>query len=244
MGQQVDTPPNISIAGEQLDTVNAFTYLRSVISDTLSLETELNQRIGKASSTLSRLTKRVWDNKKLTEHTKTQVYKACVLSTLLYGSEAWTLMAHQENRLHVFHMRCLRKILGLTWEDKVTNEEVLTRAGITSMATIVKQKRLRWLGHVHRMEDTRIPKRLMYGELATGARPQGRPFLRFRDTLKRDVKAIGLDTDTWHNLAIERDSWKQEVKEGLNYFQEKQFEQWDVKRTRRKARKAKKTVTY
>ena len=150
-------------------------------------------------------------------------------------------MAHQENRLHVFHMQW---IFDLTWEDKVTNEEVLTRAGITSMATIVKQKWLRWLGHVHRMEDTRIPKRLMYGELATGAWPQGRPFLRFRDTLKRDVKAIGLDTDTWHTLAIERDSWKQEVKDGLNYFQEKQFEQWDVKRTRRKARKAKKTVTY
>ena len=83
----------------------------------------------------------------------------------------------------------------------------------------------------------------MYGELATGARPQGRPFLRFRDTLKRDIKAIGLDTDTWHTLAIERDSWKKEVKEGLNYFQEKQFEQWDLKRNRRKARKAKKTVT-
>ena len=159
MGQQVDTPPNISIAGEQLDTVNEFTYLGSVISDTLSLDTELNQRIGKASSTLSRLTKRVWNNKKLTERTKTLVYKACVLSTLLYGSEAWTLMAHQENRLHVFHMRCLRRILGLTWEDEVTKEEVLTRAGITSMATIVKQKRLRWLGHIHRMEDTRIPKR-------------------------------------------------------------------------------------
>ena len=244
MGQLVDNTPKICIESEQLKTVNEFTYLGSVISDNLSLETELNQRIGKASATLSRLTKRVWTNKKLTERTKILVYKACVLSTLLYGSEAWTLMAHHENRLHVFHMRCLRKILGLTWEDKVTNEKVLTRAGITSMSTLLKQKRLRWLGHVHRMEDTRIPKCLMYGELATGARPQGRPFLRFRDTCKRDVKAIGLDPDTWHTLAIDRDVWKQEVKDCLNDFQEKQYEQWNEKRSRRKARKTKTSVTY
>ena len=237
MGQQVDCTPNITIAAEQLETVSEFTYLGSVISDTLSLEKELNQRIGKASSTLSRLNSRVWSNKRLTEHTKVQVYRACVLSTLLYASETWTLMAYQENRLHAFHMRCLRKILGLTWEDKVTNEDVLTRADIPSMATILKQKRMRWLGHVHRMEGTRIPKQLMYAELETGARPHGRPFLRFRDKCKRDVKEIGMNTDTWHTLASDRDSWKQEVKNGLEYFQGKQYEHWTAKRNRRKARK-------
>ena len=134
-------------------------------------------------------------------------------------------------------MRCIRKILGITWEDKVTNEDVLTRADIPSMATILKQKRMRWLGHVHRMEGTRIPKQLMYAELETGARPHGRPFLRFRDKCKRDVKEIGMNTDTWHTLASDRDSWKQEVKNGLEYFQGKQYEHWTAKRNRRKARK-------
>ena len=237
MGQQVDATPNITIEAQQLETVSEFTYLGSDISDSLSLGKELNQRIGKASSTLSRLNKRVWSNTKLTEHTKVKVYGACVLSTLLYASETWTLMAYQENRLHVFHMRCLRKILGITWEDKVTNEDVLTRAGTSSMTTILKQKRLRWLGHVHRMEDTRIPKQLMYSELETGARPHGRPYLRFRDKCKRDVKEIGMNPETWHTLAPDRDSWKQEVNDGLQYFQEKQYEQWNEKRKRRKARK-------
>ena len=68
--------------------------------------------------------------------------------------------------LQAFHLRCLRRILGITWQDKVPNNEVLSRAGIPSMYTLLRQSRLRWLGHTHRMADGRIPKDLLYGELA------------------------------------------------------------------------------
>ena len=58
-----------------------------MISDTPSLDVELDKCIGKAATTFSRLTKRVWLNKKLMAYAKIQVYRACVLSTLLYCSE-------------------------------------------------------------------------------------------------------------------------------------------------------------
>ena len=54
----------------------------------LSLDAELDRRIGKAATTMARLNKGVWTNARLTEHTKIQVYKACVVSTLLYGTES------------------------------------------------------------------------------------------------------------------------------------------------------------
>ena len=123
--------------------------------------------------TLSRLTKRVWSNNRLTDHTKVNVYKACVISTLLYGSESWTMHAHQEKRLNVFHMHCFRHILGITWQDKVTNNAVLEKAGIPSLYTLLKQKCMQWLLHVTRMENGRIPKDLLYSELATEKRPRG-----------------------------------------------------------------------
>ena len=116
-------------------------YLGSTITDNLSIDSELNKRIGKAAMTLSRLTKRVWSDNKLSDHTKVN-YKACVISTLLYGSESWTMHVHQERRLNVFHMPCLRHILGITWHDKVTNKVVLEKAGIPSLYTLLKQKRL------------------------------------------------------------------------------------------------------
>ena len=57
------------------------------------------------------------------------------------------------------------------------------------MHSILSQRRLRWLGHVHRMDDGRIPKESLYGQLKTGVRKVGRLVLRFKDASKRDLKA-------------------------------------------------------
>ena len=96
MAQVVDSPPNITILEHKLEFLHDFVYryFGSTISDTLTLESELNRRIGKAATTISSLTKRVWSNKKLTQNTKIQVYRAYVLSALLYGSESLTTSAH------------------------------------------------------------------------------------------------------------------------------------------------------
>ena len=67
MGQDVESPPSITISEHELEAVHDFTYLGSTITDSLSLDSELNKRIGKAATTMSRLTKRVWSNNKLTE---------------------------------------------------------------------------------------------------------------------------------------------------------------------------------
>ena len=83
------------------------------------------------------------------------------------------MRALQQKRLNVFHMHCLRRILGITWQDKVTNKVVLEKAGIPSLYTLLKQRRMQWLGHVTRMKAGRIPKDLLYGELAIGKRPTG-----------------------------------------------------------------------
>ena len=156
MGQDIKEIPSLFIHNYKLEIVHEFVYLGSTITDNLSIDSELNKVIGKAAMTLSRLTKRVWSNNKLSDHTKVNLYKVCVISTLLYGSESWTMRAHQEKRLNVFHMHFLRRILGITWQDKVTNKIVLEKAGIPSLYTLLKQRRIRWLGHVTRMKDGHI----------------------------------------------------------------------------------------
>ena len=61
------------------------------------------------------------------------------------------------------------------------NTEVLERANMRSMYTILCERRLRWVGHVKRMDRGRLPKDLLYGELAEGLRHAGRPKLHFKD---------------------------------------------------------------
>ena len=137
MGQDIKEIPSLFIHNYKLEIVHEFVNLGSTITGNMSIDSEINKRIGKAAMTLYRLTKRVWSNNKLSDHTKVNVYKACEISTLLYGSR--TMRAHQEKRLNVFHMCYLRRILGITWQDRVTNKVVLEKAGIPSLYTLLKQ---------------------------------------------------------------------------------------------------------
>ncbi len=155
----------------------------------LSTKPDINARIAKAAGVMSKLEKRVWSNNNLTDNTKMQIYRACVLCTLLYSSEARTTYAAQKRRLNSFHLRCLRCTIGLHWQERIPNSEVLERAVYfhllgwgTSIFSLLTQCHLRWLGYLRRMDDGRIPKDLHYVELANIARARGPPTLGCKDT--------------------------------------------------------------
>ena len=234
MAQDATTSPTIKINDTTLKVVDNFRYLGSIISKNLSLDNDVNARIGKAASVMSRLNTRVWTNRNLTLLTKLKVYQACVLSTLMYGSETWTTYARQETKLNVFHMRCLRRILNITWKDKITNSEVLRIAKSTTMYAMLSKRRLRWLGHVHRMGKGRIPKDLLYGQLESGTRPTGRPYLRYKDTCKRDLKSAHIEVDTWETMAPDRTKWRHVVKDGMRMAEDDRAAVRESKRRRRK----------
>ena len=86
--------------------------------------------------------------------TKIQAYRAVVVPTLLFGAETLVLHRKQIRLLERFYQRCLRSILDIKWQDRVSNEEVLKRAALP----ILFQVQLRWVCHVTRMEDVRMPK--------------------------------------------------------------------------------------
>ena len=85
-------------------------------------------------------------------------------------------------------MRALRSILGIRWQDCITNLEVQDRAECTSIEAILIKAQLRWVGHVIRMDDHRMPRQLLYGELEAGKRKQGRPRKRYKDTVKGNLQ--------------------------------------------------------
>ena len=188
-----------SFNGEVPEVTDSFTYLRFTIKNNLSLDAEIDTHIAKAAAVMSKLSKRVWENHRLTLNTKHKVYQASVLSTLLYGSESWTTYARQENRLESFHLRCLRRMMGIRWQDTVTITAVLEKAGSFSMHLILCQRRLRWLGHVHRMEDGRIPASL-------GMPRAGSPALSYKGVCKRDLKLTDINPDSWEKHADDTSS--------------------------------------
>ena len=75
-------------------------------------------------------------------------------------------------------------------------------------------------------------KDLLYGELATGKRPTGQPQLCFKDVCKRDLQALGINTDSLEVTATDRDAWRHTVKVGLSQYEETQRVKAEQKRLR------------
>ncbi|XP_062862816.1 uncharacterized protein LOC134324867 [Trichomycterus rosablanca] len=166
-------PPNISIDNIRLENVDHFPYLGSLLSSKTVIDDEIDHRLSCASGVFLRLRKRVFENRDLQAKTKILVYKAVVLPTLLYGSEAWTTYSRHLKALEAYHQQCLRKILRISWEDRRTNNSILEEADISTITATIAQNQLRWTGHVIRMPDSRLPKQVLYSQLAEGKRAPG-----------------------------------------------------------------------
>ena len=77
------------------------------------------------------------------------------------------------------------------------------------MCALLMQRRMRSLGHVRRMENGRMPKDVLYGELAVGTRSTGHLRLRFKDICKQNLKAAHIDVITCELVAEDRVRWRQ-----------------------------------
>ncbi len=234
MDKEKDSPPTFAIDGYNLKVVENFTYLGSTIFSSLSIDVEINGRIANAAAVMARLNQRVWNNTNLTVKIKLHIYKACVLSTLLYSSETWTTHMRHEKKLNSFHLRCLRCILRIQWQDKVPNTEVLECTGMRSMSTILSEKCLRWLGHVRRMGPGRIPRDILYGELADGSQLIGRPRLRYKDICKKDMTLSDINIGTWERRTEDRSAWHFVVRQGVQKAEETRINNLATKRAKRK----------
>ncbi len=137
--------------------------------------------------------------------------------------------------LEAFHLRKLRSICNITWKDKITNHEVLSRCQISGIEACLLKSQLRWTGHVIRMSDDRLPKILLYGQLAKNKRPVGRPRLRYKDKLKDNLASLKLPLATWEKLALQRDEWRAACHQHVSSFEDQRCKEMLKDREERKA---------
>jgi len=142
-----------------------------------------------------------------------------IYTTLLYGCEIWTLYRGSIRRLDQFHLRCLRKIAGIKWQDRLTNTEVLQICGITGIEAFLLKAQLRWAGHVMRMSDDRVPKQVFCGQLVAGARPQCGPVRRYKDSLKENMKKCEMQPSTLSIDSQDRSNWRSQCQEAVKKFE-------------------------
>jgi hypothetical protein len=94
----------------------------------------------------------------LSKNVSIRIYKTIILPVSLYGCETWSLILREEHRLRLFENRTLRRIFGSKRDEvtggwrKLHNEELHNLHSSPSIIRITNSRRIRWTGHVARME--------------------------------------------------------------------------------------------
>jgi hypothetical protein len=212
-----DNPSGFVVNGNEVECVRQFTYLGSSISSESGSRAEQLRRIGIASSVMQSLSC-IWKSSTLTLRTKIRLYSILVIPVLLYGSETWTMTKADCSKLQAFHMRCQRRIIGVCWQDKVRNTEVVKKTNLSNVDEIIQRRRHSLFGHVVRMNKEapahKAAKLCM--DINEGRRtPDGwkRPPGRPRGTWLGQIRVDhGRPVSTSWRVAEDRNRWKMDAK--------------------------------
>ena len=133
-----------------------------------------------------------------------------VISIFLYACETWTLTAELERKIQATEMRCFRRLLGISYRDHVTNEEVRSRirqaiGPCEDLLTTVKKRKLRWYGHITR--STGLAKMILHGTVQ-GGRRKGKQKKRCEDNV---TDWTGLQLGEALRKAENREEWRKVV---------------------------------
>ena len=142
----------------------------------------------------------IWTSTSINGNLKIRLYNAILLPTVLYSSEAWKSTVSLNKKLDVFHQRCLRKILKISYRDHITNEEVLRRAKSKTLHETVITSRIKLAGHILRLPAEHHPNTGMTRVPSGGKRNRGRPRITRRSTLRKDLQIEGVD---WNSIEVE-----------------------------------------
>ena len=116
----------IKVSGEKLETVQSFKHLGAIVTDEGS-RPEILSRIAQATGALANL-KVMWKDKNIALNTKIRLLRSLIMSIFLYACETWTLTVETERKIQTIEMRSSRRLLGISYREHITNEEVRSKA--------------------------------------------------------------------------------------------------------------------
>lgn len=195
------------VQGRIINQVERFKYLGSIISEEANCEKEIKTRIGIAKTAFGKI-KKMLTNITMNMGLRLRLLKCFVWSTLLYGCETWTVKKIMEKRLEAVEMWFLRRMLRIPWTARVSNEEVMRRAGVERMLVkTIRKRQLQFLGHILRADG--LERTCLLGRVE-GTRSRGRQRIKYMDAL---LAQLG---DGWRvvdliRLADERSRWRSMV---------------------------------
>ena len=193
------------------ENVVNFEYLGTLITQNNKISEDIKRRIiigNRAYFANLKLIK----SKLLTRKTKLKIYKTLIRPVVVYGAETWNLTNSDCNKLRVFERKLIRRIYGAVHEHGEwrirNNREINEILQNEDIVRFIKAQRIRWIGHIERMEDSRTAKRMYKARMERRRRP-GRPRNRWTDEVEKDLRTMNIRP--WRTQAQDRDQWRSVV---------------------------------
>jgi hypothetical protein len=157
-------------------------------------------------------------NKNTSKKLKLRLKNTIIDKLLKYASETWTL-TKRDKEFNIFEREVYRRILGPVYDNEKENWRILTNkeiyASVKKPAIIetIRLNRLCWFGHVQRVEENRIPKRVLY--MNSGTRLRGRSRNRWQDGVREDGRIVG--GEGWQEKVHNREEWMKLLRMARNH---------------------------
>jgi len=169
--------------GVTYEGVAEFIYWGRVISNDNSVEKEIQRRILAGNRTYFAAIS-LFRSRLLSRATKIMLYKTLIRPVVSCEVEAWMLTEKEEQAVLILERKIFRRIYGAKYENgewkSGTNRELEEMCKRENIVEWIKGQRISWLGHLERMEEDRMPKKIFAQELE-GTRRRGRPRKRGKE---------------------------------------------------------------
>ena len=198
---------HIFVDGKEVEEVNKFNFLGSMIRPDGDCEKEIDRRLAMGRSAVGKLQK-IWKNHDIRLDMKIRLMRSLVFSIVLYGAEAWTLKTRSRKRIDAFEMGSWRRMMSIHWSERQTNASVLDRVyRPNSLLDLIHRAQLTYFGHAARKPDDSIEKIAILG-MVEGSRGRGRPPTRWTDNIK---SLTGMQFYEALTMAQNRVDWREMV---------------------------------
>lgn len=198
------TDIQIKIDNQALKQVSEFKYLGSFFTEDGRCDREIETRIQQANKATFQLSP-ILKHPAIKIEIKRNIINAVFIPTLCYQCQTWTLNKDQVRKINTCEMRCLRKAVNKTRRDQVRNEEIRKTVGTTPVINFIENQRLKWFGHLMRMNPT-MPAARAYNQRRESARCRGRPRRRWIEGVKDILKRYNTTTHQATKRALSRTS--------------------------------------
>uniref|UniRef100_A0A8D8LL21 Craniofacial development protein 2 n=3 Tax=Cacopsylla melanoneura TaxID=428564 RepID=A0A8D8LL21_9HEMI len=157
-------PNQLEIGTNKFEGVTHFKYLGDILDHQLRMSSAIRERI-MAGNRAYFANVRLLKSKLIRRSTKMKIYKTLIRPVVTYGSETWTLTQKDQESLRRFERKIVRRIYGAVQENETWriryNDEINNILHGEDIVRFIKSQRLRWYGHVERMDETRMPRKVL-----------------------------------------------------------------------------------